>query len=196
MTTDKQGGADWEIGEAARKLSIVLGVEGEQAEALRLALSDHAAAVGSKSTQMIAALFGPLMSGLQGARADLAELSRQQTIADARLIQSDRAIQDWRVEVRSEINRRFDAFGDEFDLFQREARETWERLGGLTGKVEDHEVRIVALEVHGAPAKAVDEIHLLTKRIGRVEFLVLCLVVAVAANALIFILAILIGGGR
>lgn len=75
MTTDRSG-ADWELGEAARKLSTVLGVEGAQAEALRLALSDHAAAVGSKSTQMIAALFTPMMETQQGTRADIAVQQR------------------------------------------------------------------------------------------------------------------------
>lgn len=77
MTTDDtetRGGADWEIGEAARKLSEALGVEGAQAEALRLALSDHAAAVGSKSTQMISALFTPVLTQLHEARGNIHQL--------------------------------------------------------------------------------------------------------------------------
>ena len=65
MTTDTEdvrGGADWELGEAARKLTLALRSSDEAA--IAEAMRDHAAAVGSKSTAMIAALFIPLMQSL------------------------------------------------------------------------------------------------------------------------------------
>lgn len=108
-------GADWEIGEAARKLSEALALDGVQSAALRAALSDHATAVGSKSTAMIAGLFGPVMRGLEATRSDLADLARQRT-DDRRLEETYRGkMLDWRVELRDHIDKRFDAFGQELD---------------------------------------------------------------------------------
>lgn len=60
-TAQRDGGADWELGRAATKL--VAALHSGDADAIGLALSDHAAAVGSKSTQMIAGLITPILAG-------------------------------------------------------------------------------------------------------------------------------------
>src|SRR5690349_9471088 len=98
MTTDiVAGGADWELGEAARKLTAALGAG--DAGLIEQAMRDHAAAVGSKSTAMIAALFTPLMTGqaeqkraldtlvdvMQHVSATVAKISTAQKKSDARL---------------------------------------------------------------------------------------------------------------
>lgn len=167
MTQTTTGGADWEIGEAARKLSAALGVDGAQADALRIALSDHAAAVGSKSTSMIAALITPLLTGQLETREAIAALAEQNVRIDARQQNADVAALNWRTELRTHIDGQFDRIYTELD-----------RLGGLEARVERVEVgqvkleiKVESLEIHGAPAKAIDEIHLLRGEIEAVRSL-------------------------
>jgi hypothetical protein len=74
----QQGGADWEIGEAARKFSLALGLDDDRAAAVTLAMSDHAAAVGSKSTQMISGLFTKLFEMVEATRNDVGTVAQQQ----------------------------------------------------------------------------------------------------------------------
>jgi hypothetical protein len=115
-------GADLEIANTATRLSQALGMEGPQAEALRLALSDHATAVGSKSTAMIAGLFGPVFKHIEDTRVDVAKLAEQRekdrkTDTDYRT-----KMLNWRTELRLHIDDRFDAFGTELNGFHDEMR--------------------------------------------------------------------------
>lgn len=94
MTTETEtprGGADWELGEAARKLTEAM-TSGDAA-AIEAALRDHAAAVGSKSTQMISALFVPLMTELRETREDVAQAVKLQVETDSRSRQSEQSYQ-------------------------------------------------------------------------------------------------------
>ena len=98
-TTPRAGGADWEIGEAARRLSEALGIE---SPALLAAMSDYAAALGSKSTQMIAAMLVPLMQATQETRAAVMALGNtwegrfdyMLKVIDGHLEQMDKRLQE------------------------------------------------------------------------------------------------------
>lgn len=199
MTTDTEarGGADWELGEAARKLTEALGTG--EAAAIEAAMRDHAAAVGSKSTQMIAGLFGPLMKGQQETRDAIAALAEQNVRIDLRQQNADVASLQWRTDLREHIDGRFDHFGTELDA----VNERLASLGGLEARVERVEVgqakleiRVDAVETHGMPAGAVDELHLTNRRLTRLEVWAAILTIAVTANALIYILIAIGGGGR
>ena len=208
MTIETQGGADWELGEAARKLTDALA--GGEGAAIEAAMRDHAAAVGSKSTQMIAALFTPLMQSVQDARSDIAAVAQEQVevrLALGEAEQRQRQDESQNQFRASQLYQQIGAFlketDERLDIAYGKFSEAVDRLGGLESRIErveigqaKLEVRVEAVETQGAPADAVSELHQVNKRVGRLELWVTLLTIAITANAIIYILAISLGGGR
>lgn len=134
-----------------------------------------------------------LAKGMQQLRDDIGEVAKQQAKIEKRQIQADKAVQNWRVEVREELTNRFNAFGEELTGLMEAVRSLGGLMTGLRAKVDDHETRIGAIETHGAPADAVDLLSQLDRRVRRVEqrqiygFIALALVIVAAL--------ILLGGG-
>jgi hypothetical protein len=94
---------------------------------------------------------------------------------------------------------RFDGYGGTITTVLEAVRS----LGGLPAQVEDHEVRIVALETHGAPAQAVGELYLLRSELAEVRQLLIVTRrqlwltwIPVAAFVLLVVLTIVLRGGR
>ena len=174
------GGADWEIAEAARKLSTALGVEGAQAEALRIALSDHATAVGSKSTAMIAGLFGPLMQSIEATRGEVASLARQ--LQEARNVDLD-----WRVQFQTQLDARLDRYGVELDevvtdlrAFKAESRRDRAELRAIVDQLPAAEQLKVIRDVQ--------------QQIRQIKIQLLLTILSVGIIVLIFVVALAIGG--
>lgn len=153
----------------------------------------------NKLTVLVSGIETKILLQGQQTREDIARLAEQNVRIDTRQQNADVASLSWRTELRTHIDSRFDRFGTELDELKTEVS----RLGGLEARVERVEVgqakleiKVDSLETQGAPATAVSELAQIDKRLSRVEFWVVCLVIAITANALLYALVISAGGGR
>lgn len=171
-----KGGALWERGEAWKLIAAAM-ADGN-ADALELGWSRYSDAMVNAALGVT----GKILIPLDG------KIDRLSALINRHYEHENKE----RAELRTHLDTQFDRIYKELD-----------RLGGLEARVErvevglaKVEVRQEAIEAHGAPAKAVDELHIANKRIGRLEFWAACLTIAIAANALIYLLVISTGGGR
>jgi len=130
--TDTEGGAQWELGRAATRMVDALAANDR--EALRLAMSDHAAALGTQATSSMAAMVQIVLN---------------------RMDAHDRRDLDYRAGFRQHLDDRFDAYGRELDIITAEVRAyvgqiPGDERGKLVEMIVDHERRLAALEAaHG-----------------------------------------------
>lgn len=100
------GGHEAELSRAATRMARAI-VSGDVVE-LRLAASDHAAALGSQSTAMAASIASVLMRHMDTVMLPVVE----------RLDRADSASIEWRASLRDHLDDRFDAYGLELDKLQ------------------------------------------------------------------------------
>lgn len=196
------GGADWEIGAAAEKLSKALGVGDKQADALRAAMADHAAAVGSKSTQMIAGLFGPLMQKLDETRGDIGTIALQVATLDKRQIEADAAATKWRADLRTELHARFDQVWAAVDGHDQAIEHLAGEMTATQRTIARHERMLETVTPEGHDS-TMALLHTVLDRLGSVETQlrrtrrqVWIILATVAAIVLLFAIALIIGGSR
>jgi hypothetical protein len=198
-----EGGSDWELSEAIKLMGEAT-ASGDPQQIAR-AMRRHAEALtNAANTIMIPTLKSVLESVV---KKEIDALSLH-------INNSDRARLDWNTKFQEELQSRLDghalildadvkslaasmegaaiATGKAFRL----AEEAQAGVGMLTGRVE-------ILETHGAPAVVVSELHQLRADVENIYALLILTrrqlwltFAAVAAIALIFVLAILAGGGR
>ena len=126
-----EGGVAWELGRAATRMVDAL-ASGDS-DALKVAMSDHAAALGSQATASMATMVQLVLTRLDAhERRDL----------------------DYRAGFRQHLDDRFDAYGRELDTITSELRAYVGQLSGeerarLIAMIADHEQRIAALEAAG-----------------------------------------------
>ncbi len=120
-----KGGHEAELSRAATRMALA--VASGNAEEMRLAASDHAAALGSQSTAMAASIASMLIKHMDTAIGAVV----------ARLDRSDSASLNWRGTLREHLDNRFDAYGLELD----ELKDGLARL--RKSELEVHELRIV-----------------------------------------------------
>lgn len=144
MTSDTTGGAGWELGQAAERMAAAL-ASGDT-DAIKRAMSDHAAALGSQATSAMAGIAASLLAG--------------QERVIARLDTKDAADITHRARLQDHIDARFDAFGVELDevralrsevsaalsTFQVEIVEIKHRLDTKRAEIDDLKRRVEALE--------------------------------------------------
>ncbi len=181
--SDKQGGTQWELDEAW-KLVIQSRDAGDQ-DGEAIGMRRFSEGLRNSSLGVVGSVLSPLDK----------KIDRLTSVIDLHYTQENKA----RAELRIHIDGQFDRIYKELD-----------RLGGLEARVERVEVgqakleiRVDAVETHGAPAKAVDELIQLRADVENIRRMLVLTrrqlwltFAAVASIALIFLLAILAGGGR
>lgn len=186
--SDTRGGTRWEL-QTAWDMIIAARDAGDDA-ALELGWRRYSE--GLKNSAIGAA--GGVLIPLDNKITELVTLFHNARTADL----------DWRTEERTRRDAQSDRIYTELNGLSTAIGELARGLGGLERRVTVVEKvtlpnidnRLIAVETQGAPAKAVDELHLSSKRIGRLEVWVAILTIAIAANALIYLILAISGGGR
>lgn len=207
----KEGGSEWELSEAIRLMGEAQS-SGDPSQ-VATAMRRHAEALTNvTNTIMIPTLRQVLESVVRSevgaVRSDIAKLAEQNVRIDTRQQNADTASLSWRTELRIHIDGQFDHFGEELDSFKQETREALAALGGLEARVERVEVgqakleiKVESLEAHGAPAKAVDELHQLRGEVSEIRSLLILTRrqlwltwIPVAAFVLLVVISIIVRG--
>lgn len=155
--SQEQGGVAWERETAWRMIAAAM--DAGDSDALALGWSRYSDAMANGALSAAGAVLIPLDRRIQ----HLTDLFEKARTADL----------DWRADERARRDQQADRVYQELDRLAVAAEDTARRLGGLSEKVEAHEVRIVALETQGMPAGAVSEIHILRSEVEHIRSLLI-----------------------
>lgn len=158
--SDTDGGTKWEVGEAGK--GIIEARRAGDVEAEVQALIRFSDGLRNISVESVGKVVIPLDHKIDALSRYVTDLTAQYRDLDRG--DQFRAGQLYKQfgDFLKDADARFTGFDEAIrghGAILLAVQEAVRSLGGIRAQVDDHETRITAIESHGAPAKAVDEIH-------------------------------------